>query len=359
VSEIVRSPLNPLAPTLSAIMCDGMGWFSNNDFKRMLLFYDQILYLVPSRTAEFEDVDGQPKYIMFSKRRQEIGFHYQRYEPDDVMADLLLHAARLDAERRAFASIIAGIPEEDRIYTWRVTNADADLGRGSSVALHPNQEVIAHALLLNKFLVAADLLDAVPITGKPYIHALVCEKYQAAQATLNAEREAPIIPNPSLNPIAIQVINAIVTDDQLERRSEIEIVEYKEKHRQLFDMFSYTVRKLVKQVSALPGSPDFERQVAELVNTEVWRDKMEVERELRDGWEGFFKSAVKSAVSGAVGLGITPFLHLGQLSIASALAGVAAGFAAAAPWATSEFVTLLEKRKQAKRHGVYYLLNFK
>jgi hypothetical protein len=89
VSETLRSPLNPLAPSLSALMCDGMGWFSKNDFKRMLLFYDQILYLVPSRTAEFRDIDGQPKYIMFSKQRQEIGFQYQHYRPDDVMADVL------------------------------------------------------------------------------------------------------------------------------------------------------------------------------------------------------------------------------------------------------------------------------
>jgi hypothetical protein len=54
-------------------------------------------------------------------------------------------------------------------------------------------------------------------------------------------------------------------------------------------------------------------------------------------------------------LGIAPFLHLGEIAIASALAGVAE----AAPWATSEFISLLEKRKQAKRHGLYYLMNFK
>jgi hypothetical protein len=98
--------------------------------------------------------------------------------------------------------------------------------------------------LLSKFLVAADLLDAVPITGKPYIHALVSEKYRIAQSVNPESREPSPISNPSLNPIAIQVINAIITDDELERRTEVEIVEYKEKHRQLFDMFSYTVRKL-------------------------------------------------------------------------------------------------------------------
>jgi hypothetical protein len=336
-------------------MCDGMGWFSKNDFKRMLLFYDRITYLVPSRTVEFRDVDGHPNYILISKQLQEVGFQFQHYEPDDAMAEAMIQSAKIDAQRPAFASIIAGIPEAERTYTWRITNADADLGRGSSLALHPDQETLAHALLLNKFLVAADLIDAVPITGKPYIHALVGEKYRVAQSAKTEGSGAPSISNPSLNPIAVQVINAILADEELERSSEIEIVEYKAKHRHLFEMFSYTVRKLVKQVSALPGSPDFDRQVSELVNTEVWRDKTDVERELQDAWSGFFKSSVKSAVDGAVALGITPFLSLGRLSLASVFAGVAA----ATPWATSELISLLERRKQAEQHGIYYLMNFK
>jgi len=336
-------------------MCDGMGWFSKNDFKRMLLFFDRIMYLVPSTTVEFRDVDGRPNYILISKQLREVGFEFQYYEPDDGMAEAMIHSAKIDAKRTTFASIIAGIPEAERIYTWRITNADADLGRGSSLALHPDEEALAHALLLNKFLIAADLIDAIPITGKPYIHALVSEKYRIVQNAKAEGSGAPSISSPSLTPIAVQVINAIVADEELERRSEIEIVEYKEKHRHLFDMFSYTVRKLVKQVTALPGSPDFDRQVSELVNTEVWRDRMEVERELRDAWAGFFKSSVKSAVAGAVALGITPFLSLGSLSVASVIAGVAA----AAPWATSELISLVEKRKRAEQHGMYYLMNFK
>jgi hypothetical protein len=234
-------------------------------------------------------MNGRPNFILIPKQLKEMGFEFQHYEPDDAMAEALIHSAKTDARRTTFASVIATIPQAERTYTWRITNADADLGRGSSVALHPDEESLAHALLLNKFLVAADLIDAVPITGKHYIHALVSEKYrvaQAARATTDGA-EAQSISNPALNPIAVQVINAIVADEDLDRRSEAEIVEYKEKHRRLFDTFSYTVRKLVKQVSALPGSSDFDRQVSELVNTEVWRDKTEVERELRDALAGF------------------------------------------------------------------------
>jgi hypothetical protein len=210
-------------------MCDGMGWFSKNDFKRMLLLYDRIMYLVPSRTVEFRDVDGRSSYIPIPKKRQEMGFQFQHYEPDDATAEALIHSAEIDATRTTFASIIATIPQAERIYTWRITNADA------------------------------------------------------------------------------------------------------------------------------AGISGFDRQVLELINTEVWRDKTEVERELRDAWASFFKSSVKSAVAGGVALGITPFLSLGGLSMASVLAGVAA----AAPWATSELFSFLERRKKVEQHGMYYLMNFK
>ena len=64
---------------------------------------------------------------------------------------------------------------------------------------------------------------------------------------------------------------------------------------------------------------------------------------------------MKSTVSGAVALGITPSLTLGKISLASAAAGVVA----AAPWAVSEFFSAMEKRNRAEQHGMYYLMNFK
>jgi hypothetical protein len=324
-----------------------MGWFSKNDFKRMLLLYDCILYLLPSETVEFEDLDGRRQYMWMQRMPQE-GFLYQHYLPDTASAQVIRESAAQDAARPSFAAAVNAIPQPERAYTWRVTNADADLGHGSSLALEPGQTALAHAVLLNKFLIAAHLNDAVPITGQSYIHTLIGDKYRAAQ-----DAATPGV-KPSFHPAALRIIQAVVSDEELDRRSRADIVEYKEHHRRLFERFSYTVRRFVAQISALPGSPDFDRQVSEVIDTEVWRDKAEAEREIQNAWHGFFKSAAKSAVGGAVTLGITPFLSLGQLSVASLLA--AAG--AVAPWALSEFLNVLDKRKQAQQHGMYYLMNF-
>jgi hypothetical protein len=44
-------------------MYDGMGWFRAIDFKCMLLTYDEIHYLIPKEYVEFEDIDGERRFL--------------------------------------------------------------------------------------------------------------------------------------------------------------------------------------------------------------------------------------------------------------------------------------------------------
>ena len=172
-----------LSPVLTAMMCDGMGWFSPLDYKRMLLVYDRIYYLLPSRTVEFDDISGARQSVYFPIQFQQSAlFEICHDVLETSVRDVLFATAKLDAESERFRAGVASIPVEDRSYTWRVTNADADLGGGSSPALKPDEEVLAHAVLLNKFLLAADRLNCIPITGKPYVHGLIRDKFERAAA---------------------------------------------------------------------------------------------------------------------------------------------------------------------------------
>ncbi len=163
-------------------MCDGMGWFSKNDFKRMLLFYDRIMYLVPSRTVEFRDVDGRPNYILISKQLQEVGFQFQHYEPNDAMAEAMIQSAKIDAQRPAFASIIAGIPEAERTYTWRITNADA----GCRQSEHGPEAAIEDTISV------ADQFRAQRNRTRPLDnHSMHMNTSRSATAPISLRREAP------------------------------------------------------------------------------------------------------------------------------------------------------------------------
>jgi len=349
-----KSVLKPphLSPALTAMMCDGMGWFSSLDYKRMLLVYDRIYYLLPGATVEFEDIGGARRNLHFPIQFQKSAlFEICHDVPEAQARDLIFAAARLDAASERFCTAVDSIPAEERLYTWRVTNADADLGAGASPALKPNDQVLAHAALLNKFLLAADRRNCIPITGKPYIHGLITDKFERAAAATHLPQARRV----RLGPVTARLVGAIVPDDELANRTEQDIIEYKEKNRKLFDQFSYTVQSMVKQVNSLPASADFEREVQQLFNTEVWREQVSVETDLRAAWENFFKAAVKSAVGSAVAVGITPLLSLGHLTLGSLLTGAAA----VAPWVMSEALRFMEAREKARQHGLYYLLQFR
>jgi len=341
-------------------MCDGMGWFSDIDYKRMLLTYDEIYYLLPHNLVPFEEVGGKKQSLFFPivfRKNPSFIVHY--FTPDDKSRQLLFSAAQADLSNPKFTQVVTAIPRSEQLYTWRVVNADGDIGSGQSVSLSPRQEQLAHAILLNKFLLAANALKSIPITGKPYIHGLISEKYIFGVEHLRAEM--PDLLPPSLrtgavkhNPVVSRIISTLVPDEELEKRSEADIVRFKEQNKVLFQRYSYAVRDLVNRVSALPFTDDFDSEVDELIGTEVWKEKTEIEKELRSAWEGLFKSAIKSAVAGLVGVGIAPFLSLGAIILAS----VVAASIAISPWVTSELIEFIETRTKAQEHGLYYLMKF-
>lgn len=348
------------SPTLSAVMCDGMGWFTRLDYKRALLTYNEIFYLLPHDTVSFTDVSGDQRSIYFPVVfRDNPAFKIHFFMPDSQSLQLIFAAAQADISNPQFTQVVDAIPRNERLYTWRVVNADGDIGSGRSVTLSPNQDPLAHAILLNKFLLAAAALKSIPITGKPYIHGLISEKYRFGLQGLR-DKMPDLIPS-SLragpikhNPVVSRIIETLVPDEELENRSEADIVRFRERNVVLFESYSYAVRGLVSRINALPLSADFETEVSDLIATEVWKEKTEIEKELRSAWKGLFQSAIKSAVGGAVGVGIAPFLSLG----ATTLASVATASIAISPWATSKLIEFIESRKKAQEHGLYYLMKF-
>jgi len=185
------------------------------------------------------------------------------------------------------------------------------------------------------------------------------EKYNAGVKRVRAEHPnllPPPLRSESIkhNPVVSRIVTALVPDEELEKRTDTDIIQFKQRNPAMFQRYSYSVRELVKQVSTLPASDDFETEVDDLVMTEVSKEKAEIERELTSAWEGFFKSAIKKVAASLVGVGSTPFLSLGALTWAT----VAATSVAISPWVTSELIDFLEARKKAREHGLYYLLQF-
>lgn len=169
-------------PVLSAMMCDGLGWFDDLDYKRMLLAFDEILYLLPQHLAGFRDTRGELRAVVFPGwLSQSAAVTVHHFVPNASQRELIHAAAAVDKMSEGFRASVAAIPEHERSYTWKIACADGDLTEGrDTVGLAQDQEDLAHGLLLNKFLLAADHARCVPISGKRYIHRMLSAKIRAA-----------------------------------------------------------------------------------------------------------------------------------------------------------------------------------
>lgn len=348
------------SPNLSAIMCDGMGWFSDLDYKRMLLIYDEIYYLLPQNLVPFKDVNGKKQSLYFPVINNEApSFKVYHYNPTKDYSQLILAAAQADINNNGFNVAVDSIPLHEQLYTWRVVNADGDIGSGQSINLGAHQTQFAHAVLLNKFLLAAHSLNCIPVTGKPYIHGLISEKYNASIKRLRDELP-DLLPEPlrtqdvKHNPVISRIVSSLVPDEELERRTEFDILKFKEKNKSLFQRYSYTMRKLIDRVGSLPVTVGFEHEVDELIKTDVWKEKIETEKELRSAWVGLFNSMVIKTVAGLAGIGVVPFFSLGAITLAS----VATASLAISPWVLSELINFAKAKKKAQENGLYYLMKF-
>ncbi len=348
------------SPILSAIMCDGMGWFTDTDYKRMLLLYDEIYYLLPKTCVNFRGLGGKQDRVYFPPETlKSPSFKAYYFEPDDVHRQLILDAAKQDAENPDFKRFVAAIPYPDRYYTWRITNTDGELGGGSSLELPLEQDTFSHAVLLNKFLWAAEKCDMIPITGKSYIHGLISTKYRASIEVL--KQMVPDIPLPLVkvdrlryNPVVSDIVGSFVPDSELEKRTEDEIIAYKHKHRVLLERFSFAARQMVGQIESLPATPDFDSDLRELYQTQVWYEHQKLKQELAATWSDFFKTMIVATAGGAIYVAVAPYLSLGMISVGALLAigGTLT------PWLLEQIFKRHTQMGEIRKNGLYYLYEF-
>ena len=361
-----------VSPVLSAMMCDGMGWFAQTDYKRILLAYDQVYYLLPEETVEFRDIDDGTRTMFFPLR-----LHHARefvghvFKPSGSLRELLMLASRADAADLEFSHAVAEIPSPERLYTWRMANSDGDIMAGRSLGLKRDEDVLAHAVLLNKFLLAADRAGCIPITGKPYIHKLLSVKYKRAVNNLadNLPAALPLgFRDRDIRQDAVlqRVMSVFVTDEELSQRTFADILAFEAAKWQLFERFSLLTRSLVDRIKSLPSERTFSKDVQEIISTELWKRKTEVESDLRAAWRDVFKGGLKDSAKsdvvknavmsglGGIALGVVPALSLGSLTMAAVLGPAAA----ATSWAVSEAVDYFAKRSAARGHGLYYIMRF-
>lgn len=348
-----------------------MGVFSDLDYKRALLTYDKILYLLPKNVVRFPDVTGKRQTLLYPMRIYDSPeFVVHHFIPSKTLLPHLPTLGRGDLCAAPFRKAMDSFDAGGRLYAWRVINADGDLNEGESLALPPEDQPVAAAILLDKFLMAADEARCVPIAGRMYVEQLITAKYQMARANQDNGSAIPNVDFAKLHlrfPAVSQAILATtIADEELERRTFEEILGFKEENRNLFDQFSLMVRRFTARVNELPATSRFQSELEDLLATDVWEARTDLEEALKQRWANVFRSgltqaakadavtaAIRQGLTG-IAIGVLPTLSLGTISVSSALAGVAA----VAPWLVGEIADYLGSTSKASKHGMYYIHKF-
>jgi len=153
-----------------------------------------------------------------------------------------------------------------------------------------------------------------------------------------------------LQPVSITLVENFVSDDQLQRVSDDDIVAYKQQHAALFQDFVTTMLQITAAVRELPMEAGFEAALEELKRTDLRKRQREVAADIQDAWTAFFKTTVKGVAATFLSLGVTPGMPLSAIALTAA--------SASATWALPDLVELLARRRKIRRHGMYYLMNF-
>jgi hypothetical protein len=189
---------------------------------------------------------------------------------------------------------------------------------------------------------------------------MISEKYYSSVKNLQKIMPETLPPQLSertarIHPFVLRLMSEEVPDQELERRSIADILRFKERNKILFERYSLSIRTWANSLTTSPLENGSESEIDDLLGTDVWKEKAEVNKELASAWRGFFRSAITSAVAGLAGVGIAPFLSLGTITFAS----VATAAIAISPWVTSELFKYIEAKKKAQEHGIYYLMKFR
>ncbi|MCZ7567040.1 MAG: hypothetical protein M5U01_00375 [Ardenticatenaceae bacterium] len=217
---------------------------------------------------------------------------------------------------------------------------------------------INHALLIsesNDLALLTDDINALALLNLKYARAKSLAQDAPVPSPLIARRTPEYLQKYSL--LSINVIESLLPNDDLDRRSFQELIRFKESNRETVDRFRSYLFELTSQIDSEPWSPVLEKDILSLIDTKVMPEVMNVRDDLRAAYEKMFGSIVKNITAT-----LTPTL------IASVLTGLSSGqiltlstaaVAGALSITIPEIVELWQDRRKIKRNGLSFLLKLK
>jgi hypothetical protein len=272
---------------LSACMVDGFGWFEPADYRRAWLFFDDVVYVLPSATSLYY----RPEVL------ERDGSTNVKPELSAAAWQIIGDAARSDAADPSFRQVVDTIPASELRYSQAVVAGDREMtaALGLDRTLDP---VLAVALLFEKLLLCASVNGMVPIVGRDWAARLLAARL--TPATPGRDRTL-LSPSQGETYAAFSAGLSLdfVDDDKLVALPFDRLRAFKDGHRDLLDRHQLHLIEVTRAFGAMPAKDQRDAALVEL-RLKAMKGRVELDNEAHHAIRSLGLDLLKKGVDGAI-----------------------------------------------------------
>lgn len=217
---------------------------------------------------------------------------------------------------------------------------------------------INHALLISELkglTLFTDDLTALRLLTLKYSRAKSKSGIKISPSSFLAQRSPEYLQKYNL--LALNVVEALIPSNELDRRSFHDLVRFREKNRVAFKQLRNYMFELTSHTSSEPWSESLENEILKLIDTKVIPEVTRVRNTLQSAYERTFGSIIKKAAATVTPTLIASFLS--GLSSGQILTLSCAAMAGALSIALPDIVDLWKEKQKINRNSLCFLLQLK
>jgi hypothetical protein len=331
---------------LTASMLDGFGWFPEERYRRTLLLFDNIRYVLPDYVSGLMAppwVYGRPDFEPVEHRS----------DSSDVRERL--ERAELGARDVGFQQAFEAVPDDDAAYALRVVAADRELRFDSRSLVE--EPIVAVSYLAEKLLDHCHVSGSIPVVGQDYASRILA--FKSAQRLGGPPSSGDILTGQqatALHTVAAGLSYTFVSDADLLATSPERILQYKTSNRELLERHQMHLVSVAQRFAEL--SSDDGRFATEMValRQQALSDRMTMEHDAWQAWRSAgLQLAQKSLLVAGGGL-ITALGLIGTRSLLEVAASALPAMVGATAFAAVEGLKARETVRKVRTVAVSYLV---
>jgi len=335
-----------LGAMLTASMLDGFGWFPEERYRRTLLLFDGMRYVLPSYVKGLM----APPWVY-----SQPDFEAVEHGSDTESVRSRRERAERDANDQAFRCFFQTIPEEDASYALNVVSSDRELRSENRPVIQ--EPTVAVSYLAEKLLDYCDANGCVPVVGQDYAANILAFKSARRLVTpLSTGAVFNLQQATALNTVAAGLSYAFLSDSDLKRTTKEKILRYKADHRELLERHHLHLVSVAQRFAEL--SADDAAFTTELLalRQQALAERMTMEQEAREAWRSAgLELAEKSLLVAGGGL-ITALGLIGTKSLADLAATALPAAVGAATVVAAQGLKAWNQSKKARTVAISYLV---